>query len=125
MILYVIRELASATCGPLTSSPLPCILNTTQCTVYSAYLVVLMMLLTVEDCLTVPALLGLERITEETLHTGERERAEICLGNYYGSAGERNTYLDLGQTADTDGLSVRKLISFFMTIGGKKSRLLL
>ena len=31
-----------------------------------------------------------------------RERAEICLENYYGSAGERNAYLDLGQTADTD-----------------------
>ena len=31
-----------------------------------------------------------------------RERAEICLENYYRSAGERNTYLDLGQTADTD-----------------------
>ena len=49
----------------MTSLPLP------------AYLVVLVMILTVEDCPTVPALLSLERITEETLHAGRI--AEICL----------------------------------------------
>ena len=40
----------------------------------TAYLVELIVILAVEDCLTVSTLLGLERITEETLHAGTEGR---------------------------------------------------
>ena len=38
---------------------------------------VLVMILTVEDCPTVPALLSLERITEETLHAARCDSGDL------------------------------------------------